>query len=98
MNLSAALLGLAAGGSAPALNIDPRSIDPCAKPGPDEIVVCGSRSGQSRYRLPKLGHEFDAKRFHPESVVPGGRIHVESVTRPDGTRDNRIMITFALPF
>jgi len=97
VSLVSALLELAAGGSAATLNLDPHALDPCGKPNPDEIVVCGSR-GRSPYRLPKLGHEFDARRFHPENVVPGGRIHAESVQRPDGLVDKRIMITFAIPF
>jgi hypothetical protein len=97
MSLAAALLELAAGGSAATLNFDPHALDPCAGRRADEIVVCGSR-GRSPYRLPNLSHDYDAKRLHPENVVPGGRIHVESVQRPDGLVDKRIMITFAIPF
>jgi hypothetical protein len=97
VSLVSALLQLAAGGSAATLNLDPHALDPCAKPSPDEIVVCGSR-GRSPYRLPKLSRDFDPKRLHPENVVPGGRIHVQSVQRPDGLVDKRIMITFAIPF
>ena len=96
MIFPAGLLELAVGGAAAgALNLN---IDPCPKSASDEIVVCGSRDRQNRYRLPKLSHEYDGKRFHPEKIVPGGRIHAESSVRPDGLVDKRIMITFALPF
>ena len=97
MSLSSALLELAAGGSAASLNVDPHALDPCAAPNPAEIVVCGPR-GRSPYRMPEVTHDFDAKRFHPENVVPGGHIHADSVQRQDGFVDKRIMITFAIPF
>jgi len=92
------LLELAAGGAAATgLDLDLKHLDPC-RGGAGEIVVCGSRDRQSRYRLPRLSHEYDAKRLHPERIVPGGRIHAESSVRPDGLVDKRIMITFAIPF
>jgi hypothetical protein len=90
------LLELAAGAAgAAALNLDFGAIDPCPKGSPEDIVVCGSRDRRSPYRLPKLTH--DRKGLHPEKVIPGGRIHLESKTRPDGLVDKRIMITFSLP-
>ena len=46
-----ALFELAAGTT---LNLDFAKLDPCPRGSADEIVVCGSRNGQSRYRLPKL--------------------------------------------
>ena len=90
------LLELAAGGAA-AAGLD-LNVDPCPKSATDEIVVCGTRDSRSRYRLPRLSHEYDARRLHPEKIVPGGRIHAESSVRPDGLVDKRIMITFAIPF
>jgi hypothetical protein len=94
-----ALLELAAGGAAAtALNLN---VDPCPKSATDEIVVCGSRDRQSRYRLPKLSHEYDRKPIRAETdLIPGvhTRAHVESFVRPDGLVDKRIMITFAIPF
>jgi hypothetical protein len=99
MIIPAALLDLAASAAgAAAFNVDPRALDACPRGASGEIVVCGSRDRQSKYRLPRLAHEYDRRAIHPEAVVPGGRIHVESERRPDGLVDKRIMITFGLPF
>jgi hypothetical protein len=95
--LSLAALAAGAAGAA-AMQIDLHAINPCAHPRPDEILICRSKDERSPYRLPKPSEKYEPKKLHPENVVPGGRIHVESGTRPDGLVDKRVMITFGLPF
>jgi hypothetical protein len=78
-------------------------IDGCGPPSPDpkEIVVCGSRRGESPYRLPKLPREYDEKPLRAETdIMPGvhTRAHVESGQMPDGNVAKRLMLTFSLPF
>jgi hypothetical protein len=95
----AALAAAPAASQTPKLDLDFAALDPCPKGSKDEIVVCGSRDRQSPYRLPKLDDQkYKPRRLHPENIVPGGRIHAESSTRPDGLVDKRVMITFTVPF
>lgn len=73
----------------------------CNRSRGDDIVVCGSRTGQNPYRLPKLPQRYDPKQIRAEtSLIPGvqTRAHVDSVNMPDGYRSNRLMVTFSLPF
>lgn len=101
MIIPAGLLELAAGaaGAAPP-NFDLHVIDPCPKGSRDEIVICGSRDRQSRYRLPKLPQIYDRKPLRAEADIGGthARAQVQSEVRPDGLVDKRIMITFTAPF
>lgn len=92
-----ALFELAAGAT---LNLDFAKLDPCPRGSPDEIVVCGSRNGQSRYRLPKLPRADDRKPLRAETTIAGthARAHVQSNARPDGLVDKRMMVTFSWPF
>lgn len=93
----AVLLQLADVAAAPPLSLH---LDPCGAKGAD-IVVCGSRGNRSPYRLPKLNTAYEAKRIRAQAaIVPGvsGRVHVDSVVRPDGLQDNRLMVTFSVPF
>ena len=93
----AALVELAAGAAtASALPIDLHAPDPCDNAGTAEIVVCGAKNTRNRYRLPKLSQTYGPKPLHPENIIPGGRIHVQSETRPDGLIDKKIMISFGL--
>lgn len=65
------------------------------------IVVCGERRGESPYRLPTLPTGYDRKAIRAETtVIPGvdTSVHADSVARPDGYRDQRLMVTFKLPF
>lgn len=81
------------------LQIAPPTACPPAKPG--EILVCGSRSGQSPYRIPKLPKTYDRKPIRAETdAIPGvhTRAHVESVGMPDGNVSKRLMVTFTFPF
>lgn len=99
MILPAGLLGLAAAaGATPRLDLHP--VDTCPKGSSGEIVVCGSRDRQSRYRLPQLPKVYDRKPFRAETDIGGthARAHVESSVRRDGLVDKRIMITFTTPF
>lgn len=75
--------------------------DDCNRSRGDDIVVCGSRTGQNPYRLPKLPQRYDPKQIRAEtSVIPGVKssAHVDTVGMPDGYRSNRMMVTFSLPF
>jgi hypothetical protein len=99
--LPAVLLELAAAaGGAAAVKLDLGNLDPCRKGSADEIVVCGSRDGRSRYRLPRLPKAYERKPLRAETDIAGmhARAHVESNVRPDGLVDKRIMITFGIPF
>lgn len=98
MILPAGLLGLAAAGAAPRLDLD--ALGACPKQSSGEIVVCGSRDRQSRYRLPQLPRTYDSKPLRAETDIRGtqARAHVESNVRPDGLVDKRIMVTFSWPF
>ena len=90
-----AFLTLAAG-TAPAA-----AADDCNRSRADDIVICGSRTGQNPYRLPKLPQRYDPKQIRAETnVIPGvkTRAHVDTVGMPDGNRSNRAMVTFSLPF
>ncbi len=74
-------------------------VDPCPSRGAD-IVVCGSRSGESPYRLPKLPERYDRKPLRAQATIAGvpAAARITSSIRQDGLQDNRLMITFALPF
>ncbi len=98
MILPAAFLELAA--DAATLKLDFAKLDPCPKGSADEIIVCGSRDRQSRYRLPNLPHGYDRKPLRAEGTIAGThvRAHAESEVRPDGLVDKRVMITFSVPF
>ena len=66
-----------------------------------EIVVCGSRSGQNPYRIPKLPDKYGRKPVRAETdAIPGVHTlaHVESQGMPDGNVSKRLMVTFSLPF
>jgi hypothetical protein len=98
--VSAALFQLAAAATpAPKLAIDVAG--DCTKGTADQIVVCGTRTGRSPYRLPILSDTYARKRIRAESdAIPGVHTfaHVESERRPDGSIDKRLMVTFSLPF
>ena len=82
-------------------SLAPAAVDDCNRPRGDDIVICGSRTGESPYRLPKLPDRYEAKRIRAETnVIPGvhTRAHVDTTTMPDGYRSNRAMVTFSVPF
>lgn len=75
--------------------------DTCDRPQSVEIVVCGSRRGQSPYRIPKLPDKYGGKPIRAETdAIPGvhTRAHVESEGMPDGQVSKRLMVTFSVPF
>jgi hypothetical protein len=75
--------------------------DGCPRSGSGEVVICGSRPGESPYRLPRLPERYDPKQIRAEtSVIPGvhTQAHVDTVEMPDGNRSNRLMVTFRIPF
>jgi hypothetical protein len=90
-----ALLQLSA--SAPAL----AQPHPCPGATGDDVVVCGSRRGESPYRLPKVPERYERKQIRADTdVIPGvhTRAHVDSQTLPDGYRSNRVMVTLSTSF
>jgi hypothetical protein len=94
---SLALLPLAAAAGA----TPPAGAGQCAKANKDEIVVCGSRTGESPYRLPKVSEKYERKPLRAETdAIPGvhTRAHAESEARADGNVDKRLMVTFSIPF
>ena len=75
--------------------------DDCDRARGTDIVICGSRTGQSPYRLPKLPQRYEARRIRADTgLIPGvnTRAHVDTVAMPDGYRSNRMMVTFSIPF
>ena len=76
--------------------------DDCDRSSGTDIVICGSRTGESPYRLPKLPQRYDRKQIRAETnVIPGvnTRAHVDTVAATaDGYPSNRVMVTFSLPF
>jgi hypothetical protein len=79
-----------------------QSADACDRRPGNDIVICGSRTGPSPYRLPKLPDKYEAKRIRAETnIIPGVKTsaHVDTVAAtPDGYRSNRVMVTFKVPF
>ena len=69
--------------------------------GNGEVLICGSRPGESPYRLPRLPERYDPKRIRAETnVMPGvhARAHVDTEIRPDGYQSNRVMVTLSTSF
>jgi hypothetical protein len=97
--VSAGLLQLAAAAApTPKLAID--AAGDCAKGSADQIVVCGSRTARSPYRLPIMPEIHGRKRIRAETdAIPGVHtfVHFQSEQRPDGNVDKRLMVTFSLP-
>ena len=79
----------------------PSFTDACPRGAGGEVVICGSRPGESPYRLPRLPERYDPKQIRAEAnVIPGvhARAHVDTETRPDGNRSNRVMVTLSTSF
>lgn len=96
------LLLVQAVSSAPAegLDLQPPATG-CAAADPGEVVVCGSRTERSRYRLPEISTQYERKPMIAETqLAPGvnGRVVVESVEMLGGQKSDRAMIrlTFGL--
>lgn len=100
MIVSASLLQLAAAAAAPNLDVSAAASD-CPKGQAGAVVVCGSRSGQSPYRIPKTANTYGPKPLRAETnAIPRvhTRAHVESERMPDGNVSKRLMVTFSVPF
>jgi hypothetical protein len=75
--------------------------DVCSSSDPKEIVVCGSREHDSRYRLPKLSQKYERGAFRADAeLAPGlhARAHVDSVELPGGAKSNRVLLSIGLGF
>lgn len=73
----------------------------CGSENGADIVVCGRRSGDSRYRVPDLGDRFPEKPLVAEVWLGNGstaRAYVEGVEIAPGVRSNRVMIGIKTPF
>lgn len=73
----------------------------CGKSDSGEVIVCGNRQDQDRYRLPKLPEKYEGKSIRAETdVIPGvhTRAHVESETMIDGQESKKLLVTFTIPF
>jgi len=73
----------------------------CKASSPSEVVVCGTRHGESPYRLPKLPDKHELRPIRAETdAIPGvhARAHVESETLLGGSVAKRLMVTFTVPF
>ena len=79
----------------------PSYVDACPRGARGEVVICGSRPGESLYRLPRLPERYDPKKIRAETNVIAGvnaRAHVDTVDMPDGNQSNRVMVTIGIPF
>jgi hypothetical protein len=68
----------------------------CIGKDADEIVVCGSRGGDERYRLRPLPRGYDPKGINAETgLVDGvaGSIHADAVELAPGMTSKRILVT-----
>ena len=78
------------------------SNDPaCERSVSNEITICGSRRGDSPYRMPKIAKDYKAKSIRAETqLAPGAsaNAHVEAEGMPDGRVSNRLMVTIKLKF
>jgi len=79
----------------------PSYTDACPRGSGGEVVICGSRPGESPYRLPRLPERYDPKKIRAETNVIAdvhARAHVDTETRPDGYQSNRVMVTLSTSF
>jgi hypothetical protein len=87
--------------SAEPLSVRPEARDVCVSADPKEIVVCGSREHDSRYRLPKLSQKYEHGAFRAETELARGlhaSTHVNSIELPGGAKSNRMLLTIGIGF
>ena len=87
--------------SAEPLRITAATRDVCVSSDPKEIVVCGSREHDSRYRLPNLSQKYERGAFRAETeLAPGlhASAHVDSVDLPGGAKSNRALLSIGIGF
>ena len=74
----------------------------CTRADSKEVVVCGSRDEQHRYRLPKLSETYEQDWRVPNAATAiaglAARVHVDPVELPGGVKSNRIMLTISTRF
>ncbi|QNM83457.1 hypothetical protein H8M03_03735 [Sphingomonas sabuli] len=73
----------------------PQVTTECDGDSSGEIVVCGTRPGRSRYRLPILPKTYESKLPKAEmEIAPGlkAAVKVDSVELPGGAKSDRVMI------
>jgi hypothetical protein len=85
-------------GSTPPATLPKLAIPAAACPAvssADQVVVCGSRGGRSRYRLPEISTEYDRQPVAAEKqLAPGvtGKVAVESAELAGGHKSDRVMV------
>jgi hypothetical protein len=87
--------------SAEPLRVTAATRNVCASSDTKEIVVCGSRGNDHRYRLPKLSQKYERGAFRAETEpVPGlhASAHVNSVELPGGAKSNRVLLSIGIGF
>jgi hypothetical protein len=73
----------------------------CVSTDPKEILICGSREHNSRYRLPKVAETYDRRSLRAETeLAPGlhASAHVNSVELPGGVKSNRVLLSIGIGF
>jgi hypothetical protein len=73
----------------------------CARSDEDEIVVCGSRQKNERYRLPPLPSEYEKGPLKAEAGLGGGvtgNAYLDSEQLANGVISKRVMIGIKTKF
>jgi hypothetical protein len=95
-----ALFGAAVAAAADPMGVAVGLGESCGAGDPNQIVVCGSREKNQRYRLPKLPDNYDARTIRAETKIAGipAGIRINSVDLAGGQKSNRVMLTIATSF
>ena len=74
----------------------------CGPSAPDQITVCGTRNGESPYRLPKTAKDYAPKPLPKAEVHLAEGVtanaHAESQVMPDGKAGKALMLTVKIKF
>lgn len=73
----------------------------CTAQDSKEIVVCGTRGDSDRYRIPRLGSEYETGALKAEmNLMKGvtGGVQLDQVAFPNGTVSKRLMVTAKIKF
>ena len=83
-----------------ALPLGVTSSDKCASANSHEVVVCGSRERNQRYRLPKLADKYKPNAIRAETSIAGtpAGVHVSEANLPGGQKSKRLMLTISTAF
>jgi hypothetical protein len=78
-----------------------RVLEDCSRRSAGEIVVCGRRGDGYRVKELPLPEGVDPETTGDGSfgigLAKGVRLEAEQVTRPDGWRDNRVLVKVKIP-